>query len=85
MSFVCCRNRYEFIVGATQENWFEVPAIREIRKEDREHRLGAYAQLAENAYRELRRIGTTLDEPKVRFSKQGPPILFDAYSGHFVG
>lgn len=68
MLFLCCRplptgSKYDIIVGASQESWSDVPAIKDIRRADRNDRLEHYIQRAENAHAELERIEKTQELP----------------------
>ncbi|KAI9784314.1 MAG: hypothetical protein M1839_002375 [Geoglossum umbratile] len=65
MFFVCNHVQTggrELYVGSNQENWQGLPAIRDIRRADRDRRLETYIPLAENAYDALQQVeqGVTL-------------------------
>lgn len=47
---------HKAIVGASQERWGSLSAIRKIRREDRDHRLGEYIRPAANALVEFQKI-----------------------------
>jgi hypothetical protein len=53
MFFICYHTNRELYVGANQADWTELPAIGDIRRADRDHRLKSYIPLATRAYNAL--------------------------------
>jgi hypothetical protein len=53
MIFICYHNNQELYVGANQADWTGLPAIGDIRRADRDHRLKSYIPLATRAYNAL--------------------------------
>lgn len=49
------------IAGASQEDWYDVPSIKVIRRGDRDYRLQDCVPLAKSAYEALRHIENTVD------------------------
>jgi hypothetical protein len=53
MVFICHHSDKEIYVGANQADWTGLPAIGDIRRADRDHRLKSYIPLATRAYNAL--------------------------------